>query len=62
MVLILTVVLVSTQKLTPNKNHRFFFRVLGSYFLKKFESLFVKNHGSYKKNECITVIMVQKKN
>ena len=48
MVLIFTVVLISTQKLTQNKNHRFF---ESAWFLVfwKFESLFVKNHGSYKK-------------
>ena len=49
MVLIFTVVLISTQKLTRNKNHRFFWRVLGSYFFWKFESLLIKNRGSYKK-------------
>ena len=45
MVLIFTVVLISTQKLTRNKNHRFF-KSAGSYFFWKFESLFDKNHGS----------------
>ena len=53
MVLIFTVVLISTQKLTRNKNHRFF-KSFGSYFLGKFESLFVKNHGSYK-NKCMVL-------
>ena len=48
MVLIFTVVLISTQKLTQNKNHQFFESAWFLVFFK-FESLFVKIHGSYKK-------------
>ena len=44
MVLIFTVVLNITPKLTRNKNHRFFGRVLVFFFLNL--SLFAKNHGS----------------
>ena len=51
MVLIFTVVLISNQKLTRNKNHRFLKVFLVLSFFGNL-SLFVKNHGSYLKNEC----------